>query len=170
LGASLANPAKLYFMVVGDLAFFYDLNSLGNRHVGKNLRIIVVNNGKGTEFRQYNHTVAHFGEKADEFISAAGHFGNKSKTLIKNYSESLGFEYFAASNKDEYINVCAEFLSPERKNKSLILEVFTDSDNESDALKLMRTIRADNKQLLKEKAKNVVGKKNIERLKGLLKR
>ena len=170
LGASLANPAKLYFMVVGDLAFFYDLNSLGNRHVGKNLRIIVVNNGKGTEFRQYNHTVAHFGEKADEFISAAGHFGNKSKTLIKNYSESLGFEYFAASNKDEYINVCAEFLSSERKNKSLILEVFTDSDNESDALKLMRTIRADNKQLLKEKAKNVVGKKNIERLKGLLKR
>src|SRR5690606_9835867 len=32
LGASLANPDKLYYGVIGDLAFFYDLNAIGNRH------------------------------------------------------------------------------------------------------------------------------------------
>ena len=35
LGASLVNPNKLYFGVIGDLAFFYDMNALGNRHLGK---------------------------------------------------------------------------------------------------------------------------------------
>ena len=37
LGASLAKSDKLYFGVIGDLAFFYDMNCLGNRHVGSNL-------------------------------------------------------------------------------------------------------------------------------------
>lgn len=36
LGASLAHPKKLYFGVIGDLASFYDMNALGNRHLGSN--------------------------------------------------------------------------------------------------------------------------------------
>ncbi|MFW2168186.1 2-succinyl-5-enolpyruvyl-6-hydroxy-3-cyclohexene-1-carboxylate synthase, partial [Enterobacter cloacae complex sp.6722794] len=66
LGASLANPNKLYYGVIGDLAFFYDLNAIGNRHTANNLRILLVNNGKGTEFRMYNHHAAHFGSDGDE--------------------------------------------------------------------------------------------------------
>ena len=53
LGASLVNPKKLYFGVVGDLAFFYDMNTLGSRHLGNNLRILLVNNGKGCEFTHH---------------------------------------------------------------------------------------------------------------------
>ena len=45
IGASLVHPDKLYFGVVGDLSFFYDMNSLGNRHIKNNIRILVVNNG-----------------------------------------------------------------------------------------------------------------------------
>ena len=73
IGASLAAPGKLFFGVVGDLAAFYDLNSLGNRHVGPNVRLIVVNNGVGTEFKNYNHKAAAFGDDADAFIAARGH-------------------------------------------------------------------------------------------------
>ncbi len=51
IGASLGNPQKLYLGIFGDLAFFYDMNSLGNRHIGSNLRIMVVNNGLGGEFK-----------------------------------------------------------------------------------------------------------------------
>lgn len=69
IGASLANPQKIYFGVFGDLAFFYDLNSLGNRHVNSNIRILLINNGKGAEFRNYSHPAAAFGEKADQFIA-----------------------------------------------------------------------------------------------------
>jgi len=110
VGASLAKKDRLYFGIIGDLAFFYDMNSLGNRYVGNNLRILLVNNGKGTEFRNFNHPAASFGESADKFIAAGGHFGNKSHTLVKNYSESLGFEYLSASNKAEFGQVYERFL------------------------------------------------------------
>lgn len=81
IGASLSNKEKLYFSIVGDLAFFYDMNSIGNRHLGNNVRILLINNGTGTEFRNFNHPA--FGESADEYHAAGGHFGNKSKTTQK---------------------------------------------------------------------------------------
>ena len=55
VGAAIARPEKIFFAVVGDLAFFYDLNSLGNRHRPENLRILLINNGRGTEFTNFNH-------------------------------------------------------------------------------------------------------------------
>ena len=42
IGAALASPNKLVFCVLGDLAFFYDMNSLGNHYLPKNLRILLV--------------------------------------------------------------------------------------------------------------------------------
>ena len=36
IGGALAAPERLHFLVVGDLAFFYDINSLGNRHLPSN--------------------------------------------------------------------------------------------------------------------------------------
>ncbi len=112
LGASFANENTPYFCVLGDLAFFYDMNALGNRHVGKNLRILMINNGKGTEFRQYNHHAAYFSEQADQYIAAANHFGNKSTSLVKNYAEGLGFRYLSASSKSEFdsqkMNFCLQ--------------------------------------------------------------
>jgi 2-succinyl-5-enolpyruvyl-6-hydroxy-3-cyclohexene-1-carboxylate synthase len=44
---------------------------------------LLINNGKGTEFRLSSHTAAQFGEEADRFIAAAGHFENKSLQLVK---------------------------------------------------------------------------------------
>ena len=65
------------------------MNVLGNRHVGRNVRILLVNNGKGTEFRNYMHPGAAFGEAADDYIAAAGHYGNKSRQLVRHYAEDL---------------------------------------------------------------------------------
>ena len=67
IGASLVNPDKLYFGIFGDLAFFYDMNSIGNRHIGSNVRIMVVNNGLGGEFKNIlgNVQKAGFGDKAN---------------------------------------------------------------------------------------------------------
>lgn len=137
IGASLANKERIYFAVVGDLAFFYDMNSIGNRHLGNNVRILLINNGKGTEFRNFNHPAAVFGESADDFHAAGGHFGNKSRKLVKNYSENLGFEYLSASNKEEYAQVCVRFFSQGKSDKPLLLEVFTDSSDESKALEII---------------------------------
>lgn len=169
LGASLGNYDKLYFGVIGDLAFFYDMNSLGNRHVGNNLRIMVVNNGKGTEFRQYNHVAAHFGDEADSFISASGHFGNKSPTLIKHYAQNLGFKYLNASSKDEYLNVYEEFLSEGNSEKSVVFEIFTNSEDESRALEMIRNVKKDYKKGAKAAARRVLGNKSIKTVKKFLK-
>ena len=174
LGASLANKEKLYFGVIGDLAFFYDLNAIGNRHVGKNLRIMLINNGRGTEFRNYNHPAERFGDDADKFMAAAHHNGYKSQTLIKHFAEDLGFEYLSASNKDEYMSNLERFVTKELTEKPILFEVFTDSKDESDALKLINHLKVDTKLVAKQNAKefvrSVIGDKAVEQIKKLIKR
>ena len=159
IGASLVNSDRLCFAVVGDLAFFYDLNVLGNRHVGNNVRIMLINNGRGTEFHNSDHPASRFGEDGDKFMAAAGHFGNKSPELVKHYAQDLGFEYMSATSKEEYLAVCDSFFSPEPKQRPVVLEVFTDSDDESDAIRLVRTTLADSTGSLKQLARNVLGDK-----------
>lgn len=140
IGASLASPDKLFFAVIGDLAFFYDMNSMGNRYVGKNLRIMLVNNGVGTEFKMYTHYAYRFGDEANPFIAGAGHFGNKSRDLVKHYAQDLGFEYIYAENKQDFMRNLRHFVSPKKLPKSIIFEVFTDHKDESEALRIMKNI------------------------------
>jgi 2-succinyl-5-enolpyruvyl-6-hydroxy-3-cyclohexene-1-carboxylate synthase len=157
VGASWANPDRLYFAIIGDLAFFYDLNSIGNRHVGRNLRILMINNGMGVEFKNYNHRAASFDSHSDAYIAAAGHFGNKSKSLVKNYSQDLGFCYLSASSKDELESVASIFLDPTVGDRPILLEVFTDADDESSALELLCTIEYSAVGRAKLLAKSVLG-------------
>lgn len=168
VGASFANPNKLYFGVIGDLAFFYDMNVLGNRHVGKNIRLLLVNNGKGTEFRQYGHHAFHYGDGADEFIAAAGHFGRKSPTLVKHYAEDLGFEYFSASNPEDFERVYERFLTPTVTNRPMLFEVFTDSVEESNALELMLNLEDSLKGRAKQVAKQFLGAGGLKMLKKIV--
>ena len=156
IGASLAKPDKLFFGVFGDLAFFYDMNVVGNRHVGNNVRILLINNGKGNEFRNYNHPCYFLGEEADEYVAGAGHYGNKSNLLVKNYAENLGYVYLTASNKDEFKASMGKFLSVEKQDKPILFEVFTETEDESDALETILNMIVDNKTIVKDKMKNVV--------------
>ena len=156
IGASLANKDKLYFGVVGDLAFFYDMNSLGNRHGGNNLRILLVNNGKGTEFKNFNNVASQFGKESDEFIAAGGHFGNKSRTLVKNDCESVGVEYLSASNKDEFEQVYEKFITNQILANPILFEVFTNDEDESEALKLITSIVTTTIRRTKEDIRSVV--------------
>ena len=169
VGASLSNKNKLYFGVFGDLAFFYDMNVLGNHHVGNNLRILIVNNGKGTEFKNYDHPGAAFGEDADRYIAAAGHYGNKSRTLIKHYAEDLGFEYLAAADKHEFEQVYERFLTSSLTSKPILLEVFTDSEDESKALLIIRSIQKNFKGTMKSFIIKSVGLNTVKSIKKILK-
>ena len=163
IGASLADKDKLYFCVLGDLAFFYDMNALGNRYIGKNLRILLVNNGCGGEFNMYNHPGSQFCRDTNLFIAAGGHFGNKSLNLVKHFSQDLGFKYLTASSKEEFLKLVPEFLS-EQKDKSIIFECFTNITDESNALKLLNTIVSDNsievkvKKIVPTSVKNLIKK------------
>lgn len=165
LGASLANPKKLYFGVVGDLAFFYDMNALGNRHLGKNVRILLVNNGKGCEFTHHLNPGHIFKEDVNPYIAAAGHFGNQSPTLVRDYACNLGLTYLTASSKEEFLKNMDEFLNPEIST-SYVFEVFTHDVDENAALKLM--MPNDAKAKLKEGIRGVIGDKGIASVKKFL--
>lgn len=171
IGASLSNKDKLYFGVIGDLAFFYDMNVLGNHNVGNNVRIMLINNGRGTEFRNYDHPGNAFGDNADAYIAAAGHFGNKSTHLICHYAEDLGYKYLTANNKTSYLENLDEFLAPSIGDKPIIFEVFTDSTDESDALKAIRSIKIEEistSQKIKSGIRNIIGDKAVKAIKKII--
>lgn len=170
IGASLAEPNKLFFEVVGDLAFFYDMNSIGNKHVGNNIRLMVINNGRGTEFRNYGHIGHRFGEDADMYIAAAGHYGKKSHLLLKHYAEDLGFEYISASNKEEYLNSVEKYLNPKITDKPILFEIFTDSKDESEAIKIMKNIEVSTKNKAKKIVKSAIGEQGINIIKKIIKK
>lgn len=168
LGASFANREKLYFGVFGDLAFFYDMNSLGNRHVGSNVRVLLINNGKGTEFRNFTHHGNAFGDAADCYIAAGGHYGNKSPELVKHYAQDLGFEYLSASSKEEFESVYEHFLTPEVMRAPMLFEVFTNSRDESDALECIMYIEKTAEGKVKALIKQFLGEKGIHTVKNIL--
>lgn len=168
IGSSLASPDRLHIGVFGDLAFFYDMNVVGNRHVGNNVRILLINNGKGNEFRNYNHPCYFLGDDADEFVAAAGHYGNKSFDLVKHYATGLGYEYLTAKDKESFISVIDRFLTPEITNRPIIMEVFTETDNESNALETILKMEIDKKHAIKQAIKGIVGDGTIKTAKKIL--
>lgn len=172
IGSSLASPNRLCYLVTGDLAFFYDLNSLGNRHIGNNVRIILINNAIGAEFKISQHYCYTFRDDADKYMAAAGHFGAKSPVLVKHYCEDLGFQYLSATNKEEFLAALDTFANPEITDRPMILEVFTTHENENEALGLMTSIIYDKKAAMKSKVagaiRSVAGDKGVKFIKNII--
>lgn len=174
IGSSLASPNRLCYLVTGDLAFFYDLNSLGNRHVGNNIRILLINNAVGAEFKLSIHPCSVFSEEADKYMAAAGHYGAKSPVLVKHFSEDLGFQYLSATNKEEFLEALDVFTNPNITDRPMLLEVFTSHENENEALRLMTSINVDAKAAMKIKLAGairlVAGEKGVEVVKSIFKK
>ena len=174
MGASFSNPEKLFIGIFGDLAFFYDMNVVGNRHVGSNVRLLLINNGKGNEFRNYNHPCYFLGDEADRFIAAAGHYGNMSRKLVKNYATDLGYEYLAADNKEDFLKAIDRFLTCDKTDYPILFEVFTETESESNALEQTLNIISDPKQAIKHTikdiAKNILGEEGVNKVKNIIKR
>lgn len=168
IGSSLASPNRLCYLVTGDLAFFYDLNALGNRHIGNNVRILLINNAIGAEFKIGSHFCYTFKDDADKYMAAAGHYGAKSPVLVKHFSEDLGFQYLSATNKEEFLSALETFTNPNITDQPMILEVFTTHENENEALRLMTSITMDSKQKVADAIRSVAGEKGIKVIKSLL--
>lgn len=150
IGASMVNQQSLFYGVFGDLLFFYDMNSLGNRDIKPNLRIIVINNGLGQEFKNVSFPGSLLlGEDIDKFTAAKGHFASQSKTLVKDYAENLGFEYLTASNKEEFAKVYKRFITKEVTERPMLFEIFTNTKDETEAHHLTTSIELKSKVIRK---------------------
>ena len=168
IGASLVHPERIYYCILGDLAFFYDMNSIGNRHIGSNIRVIMVNNGCGGEF----HIPACITKRAgmekqliNQYTAASGHYGNKSSLLVQHLTEDLGFEYLGISSKEEYLNNIEYITSSNLHDKPLFVELFTEVDDDAEALRMLTNLQKSAKGMAKEFAKSLLGAKNIQKIK-----
>lgn len=171
IGASLMDKSKLYFGILGDLAFFYDINSIGNRNIGNNIRILLINNGRGVEFHTYRHPASKFGDDTDKYIAAAWHNGNQSPILVKSIASSLGYEYLSAKNKIEFEKNINKFIDL-KCEAPIIFEVFTNKTDDADVLRLVRTINGVKNEsmiYMKSKLKNILGDSTAKSLKKILK-
>lgn len=170
IGASLVNKDRLYFGIIGDLAFFYDLNSLGNRHIENNIRIMLINNNGGQQFRNTDSSGFQFGKDINAYMAAGGHYGNQSHTLVKSYAESLGFEYICATSKEEYLSNCEIFISPDERIKPILFEVFLNEEDETEAMNMIVHIEEGTLQKGKKLMANIVGDDAVNAIVKFLKR
>lgn len=132
VGQSLGNKDKKVFLLTGDSAFFYDMNILGNRHVGKNLRIIVDNNHASAVMR-YNPIIEKaWGEKQKVLVTAAGHYSGG----IKAWAEANGFKYLFAGTKEALSKQMEDFCKKDY-NAPVIFEVITTVEGEKEARRLV---------------------------------
>lgn len=107
------------YLIIGDLSFFYGLNSLWNIEHIKNLRILLINNGGGGIF----HLLPGL-NKAPSLTKyvAATHHSN-----AKGWAQAAGFHYLSSTNKKE-LDESLKFFVDETISDSIILEVITDME------------------------------------------
>lgn len=170
IGAALCNPDKLYYCILGDLAFFYDMNALGNRHVPSNIRILVVNNGLGFEMKfptSWGCSIANsIGVSEDNYVCAAGHYAQPD--LLMLYAKGLNFDFTRVRTKEEYLDILNQFISAEYMNRPMILEMVVDSEDEDVALNAIGSIMVDESNAAKATIKKMIGKKRINAIKKMI--
>ena len=137
---------QLCFLFTGDLAFYYDINALGIRHIKNNVRIMIVNNSGGVEFKYKSNSNAM--PIIDKYIAAAGHYKN-----AKGWAEDCGFIYISAKTENEFDDAIDTFVSV--SNKPIVLEVFVLDQDEATAYKKML-----NNNLIIEKSEMIKNKFN----------
>lgn len=131
IGQSVATDA-LCFMIIGDLAFFYDMNSIGIRHIKNNLRILLINNNGGIEFKLHGQDP----KIVNNYIAASNHF----KTA-KGWANDVEFEYLEAHNTDDFEKKSSYFLK--ESNKPILFEVFVSDVDDAKAYKKIIETNAD---------------------------
>ena len=121
IGQAAVNK-KLNFLIIGDLTFFYDMNALWNRYVGKNVRIMLNNNSGAVLF--------HFNQGLKNFPTLNENVAADHNATARGWAESRGFKYLYSTNKEEFDKNLEEFLNP-NSGKPIILEVFTKKEEDA---------------------------------------
>ena len=156
---------ELSFLITGDLAFYYDMNALGIRHVKNNVRVLLCNNNGGMEFKFGTlHTKTNVGD----YIAADNHFKNS-----EGWAKTNGFKYIAVTSKEDFEHAVSEFTSP--SERPILLEIFTNPENERKANETFISVNwrgTSNEELVndaKSFIKNIIGDSGIKIIKKIRK-
>jgi 2-succinyl-5-enolpyruvyl-6-hydroxy-3-cyclohexene-1-carboxylate synthase len=117
VGAALAAPNLKHFVLIGDLAFFYDSNALWTPEIPPNLHIVLLNNKGGMIFNMIPgpaQSVAHPQITSPHNLNA--------EFICKGY----GVDYTLVKNQTEWSEVLPKFMSHSKAN---LLEIQTSTEN-----------------------------------------
>ena len=117
-GSSLASHTPNVYCVIGDLSFFYDQNALWNRNLRGNLRILLLNNGKGGIFNMLPGLEQ--SPARDGLVAAAHH------TTAEGICRQNDVVYLKAENVEEMQQGMDTLFNIESA-RPVLLEVFTDA-------------------------------------------
>jgi 2-succinyl-5-enolpyruvyl-6-hydroxy-3-cyclohexene-1-carboxylate synthase len=123
-GFSCVTEEKV-FCVIGDLSFFYDQNALWNQSLRGNLRILLLNNGKGGIF----HMLPGLDQSpARDKLVAAEHHTSAEGICMQHH-----VHYLKATNTEEMQKGIATLVRQE-SDTPMLLEVFTNPADDQMAL------------------------------------
>ena len=125
-GFSLVKDDTVY-CVIGDLSFFYDQNALWNQNLKGNLRILLLNNGKGGIFNMLPGLEQ--SPARDSFVAAS------HQTSAEGICQQNHVVYLRADDMEQMQKGIETLLSLE-SDRPVLLEVFTDASEDECAYRL----------------------------------
>ena len=165
LGQAAASN-KESFLVIGDLAFFYDMNAMRLRHINNNVHILMINNEGGSEF-YFNRM---WKNDASDLHTTARHH-----TKAEGWVRQNNFRYLSAYDKESLEKALKEFMRTDL-DKPVFLEVLTEMKNDSKViydffdLSRPRDIQSEAIRKSKELIKSTIGQERAQKIAGFLKK
>ena len=123
-GFSVVADEQVY-CVIGDLSFFYDQNALWNQNLRGNLRILLLNNGKGGIFNLLPGLEQ--SPARDRFVSAEHH------TSAEGICRQNDIIYLSASDMPQMRSGIDTLINTD-SDRPVLLEVFTDAEADAQTL------------------------------------
>ena len=120
LGFARQRAEERHFIVIGDLSFFYDLNALGLPKVGSNVRVLLLNNQRGSIFQSL--PTLEMDRLSQRYITA------EHQLRAQGWAESCGWEYLSVQEASELEETMAYFVGPAERPR--LLEAFVSSEDE----------------------------------------
>ena len=114
------------FCVIGDLSFFYDQNALWNQNLRGNLRILLLNNGKGGIFDQLPGLEQ--SPARDRYIAAS------HRATAEGICRQNGIGYRRATDMNE-MQQAIDLLLDEDSTRPLVVEIITDAVDDTPIFK-----------------------------------
>lgn len=136
------------YMIVGDLSFFYDMNSIWNRYI-KNARIMLINNSCGALFHSAYYEPFKGVRDVDVNVAAAHH------ATAKGWAESQGFQYLSVRSQTELEQAITTFTNL-KLQAPLFMEVFTDAETDVAQMKELGRCSLKGASMVKNRIKEVL--------------
>lgn len=165
LGQAIATENQAY-LIIGDLAFFYDMNAMRIRHINKNVHVLLINNQGGSEF-YFNRMWKN--EYSDLHTTA------RHQTQAEGWVKSNKFIYLSAHDKESFANNLEEFMRSDL-DKPVFFEVFTEMRNDSKVLydffdlSRPKDLKSETIRRSKELIKSTIGQEKAQKIANFIKK